>query len=278
MKAKLKFLANVESLLNTFARPLGLRILLVQESALHQCPISYRSDGLISSHHVNFKDDNRFDSTLKFVRSQVAHSVYHEYRIYNAIQLAGYASTVPDSIFVECGVGEGILTLSILHYHVGIKNPIYLFDTFSGIDPALLLPEELAKSGLSAEQHSKMKLRSYRLSSFDAVSQRFAPYPSVKLIPGSVPSVLQNNLALLNRISYLHIDMNNATPEREALTLLYERVTVPGFILFDDYGFEGMSPQRIAVNAACHELGIGIPMSLPTGQGLIIKTAMRGHA
>lgn len=271
MKTKIRALLGLERIINLIAKPLRLRVLLVPDSSLHQMPVTFRTDGLITSHHVNFHDEPFFAEVLDKVRAQVAHSTYHEFRMYVAMHLAQRVRDIPGMI-VECGAGEGAFALAILMY-TGYDQPMVLFDTFSGIDPALLSESEHAKYGQTAEERSaSVRAKAYSTNSLEEVSARFKSHANVTLIKGSVPSILRKNLDRLSNITLLHIDMNTAMPEAEALKMLYAKVTVPGFILFDDYGFEILCEQRAAVDDACRELGIDKPMSLPTGQGLIIKT------
>jgi hypothetical protein len=274
MKTKIRLMLAAEAAVNAVTKLVGLRVLFVPDSSLHQSPLSFRTDGLLTSHHTNFNDDPKFRQVIDRIKCQIDHSTYHEYRIYVALQLARFAQLSGGSI-VECGVGEGAFAMAVLYYW-DVKEPILLVDTFAGIDPKLLSKEEVDRWGMSAEERSKTVLAgSYKMSSLEQVSSRFTAYPNVAFLKGSCPYVVEENLGRFQNIGMLHIDMNTAMPEAETLKLLYDRVRVPGFILFDDYGFEGLSPQRVAVDAACRELGIDIPMTLPTGQGLIVKAAMR---
>ncbi len=269
---KHEIVSSLEKGINKFTRLVNLRVLLSPESALHSEELSFRADGLFTSHQVNFKSDKKFNDVITFVRANVKHSVYHEYRIYIAIKLAEQARRVKDSIFVECGVGEGILTLAMNKYIEGGLPDSYLIDTYESVDPKYATAEE--KGGLSDEEFRKKKLRSYQDSSYESNQRRFKDFKNIHMIKGTVPDILHANEELFRdkKVSYLHIDMNNAHPEYCALKFFYEKMSSPGFVLLDDYGFKGMHLQKEAIDRACRELGIPEPISLPTGQGLIIKT------
>ena len=71
--------------------------------------------------------------------------------------------------------------------------------------------------------------------------------------------------------SFLHIDMNNPIPEVAALEFFYKCMGSGSIIIFDDYGFPGFESQNAAINRWCDESHIPRPISIPTGQGLIIK-------
>ncbi|HCA60015.1 MAG TPA: methyltransferase, partial [Blastocatellia bacterium] len=68
-----------------------------------------------------------------------------------------------------------------------------------------------------------------------------------------------------------HIDMNHAAPEVAALRMLWPRMAKAGIVLLDDYAYFGYRPQKEAMDALGQELGFAVA-SLPTGQGLIIRT------
>jgi hypothetical protein len=271
MKLKHKILINIEHALNKFTSICNLRVLLVPYSQLHGEPITFRHDGLITSHTVNFLEDEKFKATLDKVRLGVKHSLYHEYRIYIALKLAEIAKNVPNGVFVECGVGEGVMHQTINNYFNEEElPPTYLMDTFDGIDIRYLSESELR--GLSPEERRKKGVESYQANSLSALQSRFSEFKNVFFIQGSIPDIF-GKIDVFNdaKVSFLHIDMNNAYPEAQALKYFYGKMTSPGFILFDDYGFASMLEQKRAIDKVCHELSIPIPISLPTGQGLLIR-------
>ena len=205
----------------------------------------------------------------------MAHPLYHKFRIYMFMQLLMKAKKIPNACVVECGVGEGVMMQMAHEFIENFTYPTYLLDTFEGPDISQLTSSEMRN--MSPEARSELFLRSYPRSTYDEIQNCFLKYQNVKLIKGSIPSLFKDNSVLFNdlHISLLHMDMNNAFPEAEALKFLYDKVTVPGFIIFDDYCFKDLRIQKDAIDKVCQELGIDIPASLPTGQGLIIKTENR---
>jgi hypothetical protein len=266
---KYSFLLFIERLVNTVSRIFHVRVILLPGWYLHDKDISWRGDGLVTSHSVNFLEDAKFKDTIAEVRKGVDHSVYHEYRVYIGIKIAEAAARVEGSCFVECGVGEGILSSCILRYVNPIQD-MYLIDTYSGIDPTLVNASVTSRMGGDGEKLRQHALRSYKRSSLEDNIARFAAYPNVKLIEGSIPSVLAGRD--FQRVSYLHIDMNNPTPEVAALEFFWPRLSIPGYVLLDDYGSKGMVDQKRAIDACCQRLGIPQAISLPTGQGLLLKS------
>jgi hypothetical protein len=73
--------------------------------------------------------------------------------------------------------------------------------------------------------------------------------------------------------------MNNPYPAVEALKHFLLRMTVGGCILLDDYAFKTCRSQFDAINDYCDQAGRERPMTLPTGQGLLVcwpKLAVTG--
>jgi O-methyltransferase len=102
----------------------------------------------------------------------------------------------------------------------------------------------------------------------DTVKARFTDYPGVVVTKGSVPEVLAD--VSPESISFLHIDMNNAEAELGALEVLFDRVVAGGSIVFDDYGWSGYRPQKLAIDGFLTPRGYEV-LELPTGQALLIK-------
>ena len=72
------------------------------------------------------------------------------------------------------------------------------------------------------------------------------------------------------KIAYLHLDTNCSPPEIAAIQFFWERLLPGAFVLFDDYAFCGCRSQKIAADRFAQEKWVKI-LSLPTGQGLLVK-------
>jgi predicted O-methyltransferase YrrM len=104
--------------------------------------------------------------------------------------------------------------------------------------------------------------------SSDYVLRSFARFSSVQVMQGVVPSVLSN--VNLPEISFLHVDLNAALPEVEALEMLWPRLLPGAVVILDDYGFPDFVNSQEQHDALARKLGYEI-LALPTGQGLILK-------
>jgi Macrocin-O-methyltransferase (TylF) len=220
---------------------------------------TYHEDWLISFHNTSFLQDPRFVAAYKRGIQAVGQDARMRWRVHVALWVASQALTL-EGDFVECGVNKGMLSSAIMHYlnWNSCHKSFYLFDTFRGLDASLLNEEEKRAWDPSAYPEC-----------FEEVKKNFKEYERVYLIKGSVPSTL--NSAEINKVSYLSIDMNCVYPEIEAVRYFWPKITKGGFILLDDYAHTGYERQHIAFDAFAKELGVSI-LSLPTGQGLFIKS------
>ena len=271
MSSSSKFSKPLRGLINNFLGQFDLQI--VDKS------IRYAEDGLLTTHCHDFLEESDFQQCIKYVEAELGSGWKNKlrYRTYIALQLAKYAITKSHT-FCECGVGDGVISLSILKY-LDIKSlpkpKIFLLDTFEGIDVSLVPQREEEYWGVSAEK-KKIAYRAIYNSDFEQVRARFNKLSEdYELVRGTIPESI--NKKLLNKIkesgliSFLHIDMNNSVPEVEALKAFYPKVIEGGVILFDDYAYNGYEFQKKAIDDACDGLGISSPICLPTGQGLLLK-------
>lgn len=161
---------------------------------------------------------------------------------------------------VELGVFKGHTTLFVAEYLGFADWPKrwWLYDTFTGI------PEDQLDEGW-AENNANAYHGTF---SFEEVRDRFAPFPNIEVIQGRAPEILAERAP--EQICFLHMDLNNATAEVQALDALFERIVPGGVIIFDDYCWTVSKRQRTAEDAWMAERGLKI-LPLPTGQGLFVK-------
>ena len=156
--------------------------------------------------------------------------------------------------FVECGTYRGysaeVICRYVQQHKAGKRFVLYdLFDPGDGGGVGHRLP-------------------SHGNALFAEVVARFQPHPGVLVVRGKVPDALPETAP--ERISFLHLDMNNAAAEAAALDALFDRISDGGMIVLDDYGWSYYSEQRVVADrfAAAHGQLI---VELPTGQGMLIK-------
>ena len=232
----------------------------------------YNEDGLISMHNHDFIRDPAFIAAYERgmgspPRIQEPLAVARRgfeirWRLHVCLWAASHAIQLPGS-FVECGVNLGFLSLAIMQYldWNSRDTHFYLFDTFCGLDETQLSAEEILLGRLAHSRESYPEC-------FEQVKKNFQSFSNFTLVRGSVPSTL--NDVYIEAVSYLSIDMNCAEPELQAAEFFWPKLVSGGIVLIDDYGHRGYEPEGRAFDEFAREKQIGI-LSLPTGQGLIIR-------
>lgn len=165
-----------------------------------------------------------------------------------------------DGDFVECGVYRGFSTAVVAKYirFGDQQRQWHLYDTFTGI-PA----DQLNQGQTSPEPYAAPGL-------YEGVRQRFSGYPNIHVHRGRVPEVLAEGAPA--SIAFMHLDLNSAAAEVAALERLYDRMVVGGSLVLDDYGWHAYRQQKAEEDPFFQSRGTSV-LELPTGQGLVIKTA-----
>ncbi|MGC1595138.1 MAG: TylF/MycF/NovP-related O-methyltransferase [Candidatus Acidiferrales bacterium] len=220
---------------------------------------TYIEDGLITTHVADFCNDVRFMRAYQIARETGSWNGSDlRWRVYTACWAAKHASILPGD-FVECGVNRGGMSLAVMEYidFNALNKRFFLLDTYCGF------PESMVASASAANLHS------YR-ECYDHVVRTFKPFSGARVIAGSVPDTLPQ--VDTDKLCYLSIDMNCAEPEIEAMKFFWRKLVPGAVVLLDDYAFSNSyRPQKQAFDALAKELNFNI-LSLPTGQGLIVKT------
>jgi hypothetical protein len=167
---------------------------------------------------------------------------------------AGYHCVQLGGDFVECGAYTGVGVKTVVDYLGGTAFP----RTFWGYD---LFEHDASMANHSMPEHGEGLYR--------RVQEKFAAYPQVRMIKGSIPQVFERHCP--ERIAYLHIDLNQAPAEIAALDHLFDRMVPGGVLILDDYEWSGFyRPQKLAEDPWFEARHYRV-MPLPTGQGLVIK-------
>lgn len=254
---------------NIIPKSVGVRLLRLR-FVLSGGPViakpTYADDGIISRHIVAFMEDELFMNAYDLAKQTGAldnHPGDIHFRAYTACWAAKQALKL-NGDFVECGVGKGFLSktiVSYLHFQNVSKN-FYLFDTYQGIP---------VEQGAQEERGNMDSLNKRHFSGqyFEAVTDTFANYSNVHIVAGVIPESLRT--VEIHAVSFLSIDMNNASAEVAALRYFWDKIVLGGVVLLDDYAYgrEFLS-QKAALDKLASKLEFEI-LTLATGQGLIIK-------
>lgn len=227
---------------------------------------TYAEDGLISQHVSDFLDDPRFKTAYQVARADIpwSHPGEIRYRAYIACWAAQRGLAL-EGDFVECGVATAVLSRTICGYldFATVNKKFYLYDTFRGIPVSTLTDEQ------EIDVATRLNKSHYADDYLPLVRRRFEAFPNVVAVPGLLPGTLMEGGP--ERVAYLSIDLNNAGAEMGVIAALWERLVVGAAVLLDDYAYgPEFSHQKAAWDAFAREKGVPI-LSLPTGQGLIIR-------
>lgn len=227
----------------------------------------YDWDGLTSIHNHDFTVDPAFVKAYQRAVKSAGWEINIQWRIHVALWAARAASMF-DGDFIECGVNTGIISSAIMEYldWNSLNKKFYLFDTFAGIDPRYVTEEE-KKQGKLEYNKTIMESGGYA-TDVEVVKKNFLQWNNVQIVQGAVPETL--NQVNIEKIAFVHLDMNCAIPEYEAIKHFWPRMVPGALLLLDDYAFYGYESQKKAMDRFAAEVNISI-LSLPTGQGLAIK-------
>jgi O-methyltransferase len=232
--------------------------LLVSENAIYP----YKQDrGLLTNYLSTFRENPRFiEAYAKGLGLQD-----EDLKSYNRIHQTIWATSVAmqnEGDWVELGTGRGSQMSATLKYHKekwnqGSKN-LWLVDTFS---PFLMNPA----TGL---QHESGETTNQYCDDLERVKEHFNEFRNVHFLQGLVPDCLDR--LEVEKISFLHIDLNAPKPETTGLSFLWDRLIKGGIILLDDYGHPNRRDQHDAMNDLALRYSFEI-LQMPSGQGLVIK-------
>lgn len=225
--------------------------------------VTYFQDGLVTTCNADVLDAPQFAAAYEAGKGTGSWGPYDpKWRTYTCTWAAQHASGL-EGDFVECGVNKGGMALTIarlLQFERLAPRKFYLFDTFKGLVPEQLSDREKALRESYAG--------GYYAECYEEVKRTFAPYANVELVRGVIPESL--TLVKIDKVCFLSIDMNCAAPEIMAAEYFWDRLVRGAVVVLDDYGFQGHDEQRSAFQNFARKRGVSV-MSMPTGQGLILK-------
>jgi len=229
-----------------------------------------RHDGLFTVHNDHFRNEPAFQEA--YARGlEAGNGVDPEFtwRVHVALWAAASSLHVPGD-FVECGVNAGVISSAIMHRlrWNTVGRRYFLIDTFGGPVLDQFSPEEIQRGRLNVAKDA-LQAGAY-VTDVARIQSNFSEWPNAVVVQGAVPDVLPS--LDIPAVAFLHLDMNCAYPERAAIEFFWDRLSPGAIVLLDDYAYAGYEVQARAMDDAAKILKMEI-LSLPTGQGLIIKGA-----
>jgi len=228
----------------------------------------YMQDGVFTVHSDHFRCSPTFQEAYsRGIAASDGVDPGFEWRVHVALWAASTSLRVAGD-FVECGVNAGFISSAIMRRlrWNALGRKFYLVDTFNGPVLQQYSQDEVA-TGRRSVAESAMAAGAY-VTDIGRTRANYSEWPNAVIVRGVVPEVLST--LTLGKIAFLHLDMNCAYPERTALEFLWDRLEPGAIVLLDDYGYLGQHEQTRELDQAAKTVGAEI-LSLPTGQGLIIK-------
>jgi len=218
---------------------------------------------MATEHILHFLGDSRFVEATKRAVQAGGFDYGIPLRLHQAIWCADKAMKLPaHSIFVELGTGKGYVMSGILgsfnYLETNLTDrDVFLFDTF-----------QADATDFKSEQDSSLGRNIYYAESFKSVEENFAEYANVKLVRGKLPGTLAD--LPLDKIAFLHIDLNAPEIEIQCLGILWDKILPGGIVLIDDYAYSGFEYTNKLFNNFAREVGVSI-LTTASGQGIIVK-------
>lgn len=224
-------------------------------------PITYATDSLVTSNNCDFIREPRFARAYAAAAATKPWEGFtSQWRTYITCWFGDMVKHLPGD-FVECGVNTGAYSRAIIDYvdFNQLDKKFYLMDTFEGLDPSLITEKE-KQAGIDTY------LTHYK-DVYEQVKATFKDF-NTRMIKGAIPGTLKE--CDTEQVCYLSIDMNSVEPEIAAANFFWDKIVIGGVVILDDYGFPMHIHQKEAFDDFAKKRGQSI-LSLPTGQGVIIK-------
>ena len=155
----------------------------------------------------------------------------------------------------ECGAHHGASSYLICRRIAGLRKQHHVFDSFEGLSAPGKEDGTYWTSGVFA-------------TSDEVIRARLKEFDFVVIYKGWLPARLHE--VGDRQFCFVHIDVDLFQPTLDSVRFFYPRMIAGGMIICDDYGFESCPGARQAMDSFFSDKPEPV-VSLPTGQGLIIK-------
>jgi O-methyltransferase len=225
-------------------------------------------------YNYDFEMDETFKAILRagIKASGSTHdaTVVHQ-RMYNTVQFLRHTSDLEGDV-AECGVFRGLFSFMFCNY-LRLANPnfdgqgYHVFDSFQGLsqpsEQDVISRPEYGAVGTHFRPAGEFQ------GSLETVKSTLKDYPLVQYHAGWIPE----SLASVAERSYkfVHVDLDLYEPTKGAVEYFYPRMVKGGIIVIDEYAIPRWPGPRMAVDEFCQMNHLITPVSLTTGNGVLIK-------
>lgn len=187
-----------------------------------------------SATYAPWSTDKNFKQTYEIIKNN---TLVDKYRCYELWQLVEQVATLKGAL-IEVGVWKGGSGALIAHRAAlsGIKDKIYLCDTFTGVvkagekDPSYKGGEH---ADASTDEVEKV-IKGLNLKNTEIL---------VGIFPEDTGRLIKDDL-----FKFCHIDVDVYQSAKDIIEWIWSRLEVGGIIVFDDYGFRGCAGVTSFVN------------------------------
>ena len=229
--------------------------------------LRYSEDNLFTYNNADFQHTEEFKEIYDLVKKVDDGKILSRTNIRWRIHVMCWAAARCLNLrgdFVECGVNTGMFAKAVIQKtNFDLTNKLYyLLDTFDGLDPRYSTEYELEAGNIMGYGRDP--------DLYDKVRKSFEGH-NCKIIKGTIPETLSEITS--SEIAYACVDLNSVLPETKALEYLWPKLVEGGILVLDDYANPGRHEQKAAHDAFAESVGTEV-LSLPTGQGLLLKTGV----
>ena len=227
-----------------------------------------------SYYQLGFEIDETFKSIFRagVEASGSSHDpeVVHQ-RLYNAVQFLRYTLDL-DGDIAECGAFQGLSSYLFCNYLRLVRphfdgHGYHIFDSFEGLSE----PREQDRLALEAGGAINSELRkagAFR-GSLERVKDTLRDFPEIEYHRGWIP---ESFAAITERhYKFVHLDLDLYEPIKGSIEYFYSRMVKGGVIVIDEYAIPRWPGARKAVDEFCQANDLITPISLTTGNGVLIK-------
>ncbi|MGQ9505442.1 MAG: TylF/MycF/NovP-related O-methyltransferase [Thermogutta sp.] len=202
--------------------------------------------------YAPWKADEEFLRAYQAVRY---HTLVDIYRCWELWMLVEQAAKVPGAI-LEVGVwrgGTGVL-IAYRASQIGITDPVYLCDTFSGV----------VKAGDEDSYYRGGEHADTSVAIVEALAESLG-VTNIRILQGIFP---EETCSLVEAASlrFCHIDVDTHNSARDILLWVWPRLSHHGLVVYDDFGFR-----------ACPGITRHVETQIPLGDRLVFHN-LNGHA
>lgn len=204
--------------------------------------------------------DAAFQKTYNAVKDNTFVDIYRCYELWTLVEQSSKASA---GALIEIGTwrgGSGAIIASQAE-NLGITEPVYLCDTFSGVVKASAHDVTFYKGGEHADTSAEIVER--------LVSKQLGLTNTV-ILKGVFPDETAHKITS-EKFRFCHIDVDTYQSAKDIVDWIWKKMSLFGIIVFDDYGFKYCEGITTYVEELRHQPNSLLINSL-SGHAILIKT------